>query len=51
MTARFAIRFFIVFSSVALEYQSSNRRCYDLCVNKADLEIKALVPHLAAMLR
>ena len=28
-----------------------DKRCYDLCVNKADLEIKALVPHLAAMLR
>lgn len=28
-----------------------DKRCHDLCVNKADLEIKALVPHLAAMLR
>ena len=28
-----------------------DKRCYDLCVNTTDQEIKALVPHLAAMLR
>lgn len=28
-----------------------DKRCYDLCVNTTDREIKALVPHLAAMLR